>query len=250
MDKNKQVLLRAEKILTKYKDYDNVYYKELQKSYKEYRSIDLLDKHTIDLYTEHINGLCDMIDEAKNALPMTIFIFIFFIIMVCITTFSTYTYFIKGAALKNNIIKANAQTSIKIEYGNLDNFNAMTLIANSEYESLNPLTAKISINTDSKTACLVHYDIYLEPQNDDISENELMSKDAFIYNLRTQTKNSDIQYLKDKKEKDGKILIFSNEVISNSVEDIELRMWLDSNTDKNNFNKKYRFKLYVDGYVV
>ena len=250
MERSKQVLLRAEKILTKYKDYDNIYYKELQKSYKEYRSIDLLDKNTIDLYTEHIDSLCDMIEEAKNALPMTIFIFIFFIIMVCITTFSTYTYFVKGTALKNNIIKANAQTSIKIEYGNLENFNAMTLIANSEYETLTPLTAKISINTAGKQKCLVHYDIYLEPQNDDIDAEELMNEDAFIYNLKTETKDSDIQYLKDRTTKKGKILIFSNEVVSNTIENIELRMWLDKNTSINNLNKKYRFKLYVDGYVV
>ena len=250
MERSKQVLLRAEKILTKYKDYDNIYYKELQKSYKEYRSIDLLDKNTIDLYTEHIDSLCNMIEEAKNALPMTICIFIFFIIMVCITTFSTYTYFVKGSALKKNIIKANAQTSIKIEYGNLDNFNAMTLVANSEYESLSPLTAKISVNTSSKEKCLVHYDIYIEPQNDGLNEDEVMNKDAFVYNLRTETKDSDIQYLKDRTTKKDRILIFSNEVVSNSVENIELRMWLDSNTINNNINKKYRFKLYVDGYVV
>lgn len=251
MDRKHEVLTKAEKILTKYKDYDSVYYKELQKSYKEFKNLDLLDKYTIDLYCDHIDGLCDMINQSKNALPMTLCIFFIFIVITVITSFSAYHYFDKGINLKNNIIKANSQTTVKVEYQNLENFNAMSLIADSEYIKLNPLKAKLTIDsTNKKNSYLVHYDIYLVPDNGDLSKDEIIDRNIFMYNIKTNTKDSDIQTLNNREEKKGRILLFSNEAKTNSVENIELRMWLNSRVDESNKNKKYKFKLYIDSYVI
>ncbi len=68
MNKAKESVLRkSESYLEKYKDDNSIYYKELKKSFKEYKNIELKDKVTNDLYIKHLNELCEFIKSKKNA---------------------------------------------------------------------------------------------------------------------------------------------------------------------------------------
>ena len=55
MAKDNSVLLRAESIINKYKNDDSIYYRELVKTYKEYKKSTNNDSIRNELYVSHIN---------------------------------------------------------------------------------------------------------------------------------------------------------------------------------------------------
>lgn len=245
-----KALLRAESIITKYKDDESVYYQELKKSYKELKHLELPDKTTQELYVEHIERLCDFIVQKKHANIMIAIMSIFFIFMVCITIYTSYRYYDMSTNLKNNIIKANRNTSLIVNYKNLENFDAVKLSNETEYKDLTPITLSVLAKSEDKDSYKVHYDVYIIEENDVLEESNIINRDVFLYNVYSNTRDTGIKSLKDASIKDNKILLFSGEIETNKTEDISIRMWIDSKTDKSYLNKKYRFKLYVDGYVI
>ena len=66
MAKDNSVLLRAESIINKYKNDDSIYYRELVKTYKEYKKSTNNDSIRNELYVSHINDLCNLIIEGKR----------------------------------------------------------------------------------------------------------------------------------------------------------------------------------------
>lgn len=243
MKKNKKVLNRAEDVLIKYHDEDSIYYQELLKSYNEYVNLNDSDKTTEELYINHIDGLCNMIVEKKNSKSIITTLIIILFIMLCLSTYSTYNYFKMSNDINGILHRSNA--TLSVNYGNLDNFNALTLIDINDYHKLSPLTLSLSSDSVNKS---MKYNIYLIENNDDISEDNLLSRDAFLYNVKSSTKDSGIKSMKNATIKDGKILIYSSSFEPETTDDIEIRMWIDKDA-KDYENKVYRFKIYVEGYA-
>ena len=72
----------------------------------------------------------------------------------------------------------------------------------------------------------------------------------FLYNVSGVDKNSGIKSLKEATIKNNRLLIYTGLLDSKMEEEIEIRMWLDKNSKIDYQNKLYKFKLYVDGYVL
>lgn len=251
MNKSKEVTLKkVETYLEKYKDDTSIYYEELKKSYKEYKDIDLKDKVTNDLYIKHLNELCDFIKSKKNAnrtMFMLITSSIFIIILCC---FTTVKYYQLAHDLESNVLFRNGSTSLSVNYSNVENFDANTLSDDANFRYLEPLTLTLLAHDKSNKQKLFHYDVYLIEQNEDIPSENILSKDAFLYNVSSRNKESGVKGLKNATMKKNRMLIFSGEMPTNEEEQIDLRMWIDSNTDVDYINKKYKFKLFVEGYVL
>lgn len=251
MNKDKEkILLKVEEYLKKYKGDDSIYYEQLKSSYEEYKVLNLPDKVTNDLYIKHLNELCEFIKNRKNANSTIIMLIIFSLLIIGIASFTTYKYYTLSSDLKKNIFKHNGSTSINVNFNNSLNFNANTLSDLESYKNLTPLSFTILASNKDYDDLKVHYDVYLIEQNDNIPEGSLITKDAFLYNVNSSIRESGPKALKDATIKNNKLLIFSGEVTTNVEEEIELRMWIDSNTNIDYLNKKYKFKIYVDGYVV
>lgn len=248
--KKRKILNRAEDVITKYRDDVSVYYLELIKSYREYHELDNVDKTTEDLYLEHIDSLCDFVLEKKHSNKIIIGMFILLTIMLIMTTFSTIQYYEISTNLKNNIVKANDTTSLIVNYDNLDNFNAMTFSNEEDYINLKPLKINLTSSSKDNKKYKIHYNVYIVEQNDNIATNNLISREAFLYNVTSNNKNSGIKSLKSGTITNGRILIYSGTFAGGEEENIELRLWLDSKSSSNNLNKTYKFKLYVDGYAL
>lgn len=243
-------LTKVQEYLEKYKDDDSIYYKELKKSFEEYKQLDLKDKVTNDLYIKHLNELCDFIKSKRNAgkiMFMLITSSIFIILLCC---FTTYKYYQLSRDLESNVLFRNGSTSLSINYSNMENFDANTLSNDSDYKNLEPLTLTLYANDKNNKKRNFHYDVYLVEQNDDIEKDSILSKDAFLYNVSSKNKESGIKGLKNATINKDRMLIFSGEMLTNTEEQIDLRMWIDSNTELDYINKKYKFKLYVEGYVL
>lgn len=250
MNKQKEnTLKKVESYLKKYKDDKSIYYEELKKSYKEYKNLDINDINN-ELYIKHLNELCDFIKSKKNASKI-IFMLVtssIFIIILCI--FTSVKYYQLSHDLESNVLFRNGKTSLSVNYSNVENFDANTLSDDGNFKNLEPLTVTLLANNKEKKTRMFHYDIYLVEQNEDIDSSNKLSKDAFLYNVSSSTKESGIKGLKNATIKKDKMLIFSGEMPTNKEENIDLRMWIDSNTDIDYTNKKYKFKLMVEGYII
>lgn len=242
MDKKKKILNRAEDIIIKYHDDDSIYYQELLKSYNEYANLNNLDKTTEELYIKHIDGLCEMVVEKKNSKHIILSLVVVLLIMLGLSTYSTFNY-IKMSKDINGILYKNKAT-LSVNYGNLENFNALTLSDINEYQNLHPLTLSLSTDSINKS---MNYNIYLVENNDGLEEDEILDRDVFLYNVKSSNRDSGIKYIKNATEKNRRILIYSSSVEPNVVDNIEIRMWIDKDA-KDYENKLYRFKLYVEGY--
>lgn len=245
--KSSKILLKAEKILTSAKDKTSIYYKELEKSYKEYIELDNKDKTTNDLYEMHIAKLCDFINENNNANISIAIMIVIFIWMVGLTTYSTLKYYDIVNNLKKDIIKTNNKASLVINYHNLDNFQISVLNDIDEHDELEPIELSIGALNDNNKK--MRYNIYIVEQNDNIKTNDLLDRSLFVYNVRTQDTVGSINYIKNAIIENDRILIYSSIISDGEVDNIELRMWLDKN-NVDFLNKKYNFTLYVDGYEI
>ncbi len=244
MKKNKKILNRAEDIMLKYHDNDSFYFKELVKSYNEYVNLDDLDKTTNELYLNHIDGLCNMIVEKKHSDLTIVSLIVILFLMFCLCTYSTYNYYVMSNDVNGILYRGNA--TLSVNYGNLDNFNAITLSDMSEYKNLTPIT--LSLSSNSVNHDMMKYNIYIVEDNDEVSKDLLLDRNVFLYNVKSSSKDGGIKALRNASLKNGKILIYSSEFDSSTTDDIEIRMWIDKNTTGYE-NKLYRFKIYVEGYM-
>lgn len=247
--KNQKVLIKAEEYLKKYSDDDSVYYKELKKSLKEYKELELTDKITNDLYVEHINQLCEFIKQKNRANVLISLMVMFSIFIVLLASYSTYKYFSLSSEMKDHLLVNNNAISLIVNYKNIEGFNANTLSSEDNYMSLSPLTLSVLAKSKSEKQQKFHYDVYIIEDNSEIPDNYLISKDAFVYNVLSTSKDNGIKLLKDASEVNDKILIFSGETTTNIEESVNIRMWIDANTNVDYTNKLYKFKIYVDGYL-
>lgn len=250
MKKNK-ILIRAESIITKYKDDDSKYYRELVKTYKEYKGAIYKDRVKDELYLEHINDLCNLIiTKRKASITITIMVIIL-IITIILTGYSTYKYIDISNNLKNNVLKVNKANSLIINYKNLDSFNAFTLTDEDNIQELTPLTLNIlnrSLNNKD-----IHYDIYILEENNNLDYSDIIPRESFLYIVDANNRNSEsskIKRLSDASKKDNKIKLFSGTISNNEEITVNIRMWLDENSNTDYTNKIYRFKIFVDGYVI
>lgn len=249
MKREMKIITKAQKTIKKYADDPSIYYKELVKSYKEYKNTLNLDKTTKDLYLEHLNRLSDFIVQKRHA-NIIIAIMIFMLIcMLFLTSYSTYRYYDISKNLKENIIKANEKTAIIVNYNDLDNFNVLTIIDEIDYMSLRPLTLSIYAKSEEKINKNIIYNIYLIEQNEDIHKDNLLNRNAFLYNVITKDDNTGIKEIKNCHIDNNKILIYSGKISENNIEDVAIRMWIDRKTKIDYQNKQYRFKLFVTGYL-
>ncbi len=244
MKKSKKVLNRAEDIILKYHDDESVYYQELLKSYNEYVNLSTLDKTTNELYINHISGLCNMIVEKKNSKLIVVCLITLLFFMFCFSTFSTYNYFKMSNDINGILHRGNA--TLSVNYGNLENFKALTLSNMADYKDLHPITLSLSSNSDTHE--YMKYNIYLVEDNDSVDKDKLMNRNVFLYNVKSSTKNSGVKALKDSTYKDGRLLIYSSSFDPTTIEDIEIRMWINDK-EVDFANKTYRFKIYVEGYL-
>lgn len=247
MAKNKfeeKTIKSAQNILAKYPSDDTVYYKELKKSYDEYRKLVNIDKTTKDLYLNHISNLTNIIKDSKNSSRTITILIIVLIAMFFLTSYSTVKYYQMSKVFNKGL--NNAKTSLVVNYDNLKNFEAYTLSSISDYKEIEPLI--INLSSMEKSNNIIHYDVYIIEQNDDVSPDKLLNRELFLYNVKSTSKDGGIKDLKNNTKKDDKILIYSDEFNALEEEKVEIRMWLDSNA-KDYINKTYRYKLYVEGYI-
>ncbi|MCX4248942.1 MAG: hypothetical protein OSJ65_04175 [Bacilli bacterium] len=251
MNKAKESVLRkSESYLEKYKDDNSIYYKELKKSFKEYKNIELKDKVTNDLYIKHLNELCEFIKSKKNANKIIFALITSCVFIIIISCFTTYKYYELAHNIENNVLFKNGSTYLTVNYGNFDNFDANTLSDVSSYKNLEPLTLTILASNRENKQKRFHYDVYLIEENQGLQSESVLSKDALLYNVNTTKKESGIKSLKNATVNKNRLLIYSGEMLTNQEEEIDLRLWIDSNTDLDYMSKKFKFKLFVEGYVI
>lgn len=248
MAKDNSVLLRAESIINKYKNDDSIYYRELVKTYKEYKKSTNNDSIRNELYVSHINDLCNLIIEGKRSNITIILMILVLVIALGLSGYSTYKFIDISNNLNKNIIKVNKANSLIVKFENLDNFNALVLSDASNYKKLKPLTLNLlNHSVDEKD---MHYDIYLVEENSSIDDDMIIPRDTFLYHVESDSIDNGIKYLGNCIEDGNKIRIFSGTIKANEMIDIKLRMWLDSSSKNDYTNKKYRFKIFVDGYTL
>lgn len=248
MAKDNSVLLRAESIINKYKNDDSIYYRELVKTYKEYKKSTNNDSIRNELYVSHINDLCNLIIEGKRSNITIILMILVLVIALGLSGYSTYKFIDISNNLNKNIIKVNKANSLIVKFENLDNFNALVLSDASNYKKLKPLTINLlNHSVDEKD---MHYDVYLVEENSSIDDDMIIPRDTFLYHVESDSIDNGIKYLGNCIEDGNKIRIFSGTIKANEMIDIKLRMWLDSSSKNDYTNKKYRFKIFVDGYTL
>lgn len=250
MNNKEKILRKVEDYLKKYKGDTSIYYEQLVKSYNEYKTMDLKEDKNNDLYIKHLDELCEYIKERRNANKTITLLVLFSIFIIGLSIFITYKYYNLSADLKNNIFKHNGSTSLNVYFDSSIGFDANKLSDIENFKDLTPLSFTILASNKKHNDIKVHYDVYLVEQNDDIIDEGKISREAFLYNVNSDDKESGVKALKDATIKNGRLLIFSGETMTNVEEKLELRMWIDSNTELDYINKKYKFKIYVDGYVV
>lgn len=239
-----KTIKRAQNIIAKFPNDDTVYYKELKKSYEEYQNLVNIDKTTKDLYLNHINDLTNIIMDSKNSNRIIISLIIVLFAMFFLTSYSTIKYYQMSKVFNKG--KSNINTSLVVNYDNLKNFDAYTLSSMSDYKDIEPLI--INLSSMEKSNDIIHYNVYIIEQNDEVAPEKLLNREVFLYNVKSTSKDSGIKDLKNNIIKDGKILIYSGDFNAENEEKVEIRMWLDSNI-KDYLNKTYRYKLYVEGYI-
>lgn len=248
--KEHRILNKAKFILETNKGDTSIYYKELKKSVKDYKELKNKDKTTIDLYLEHISNLCELLDEKKNANRTILMVILTFIIMIFLTFYSTLKYYEMEYKLKDNIIKASNNTSLVVEYKNLDDFNALVFSDSDDFKSLKPLTLSITGTSKDNKKRKMRYNVYIIEQNTNINNDELLPRDAFKYHVSNGTKESEIKSLSKSTIENDRILIYSSEIECGHTDELSIRLWIDSETNVDYLNKKYNFKMYVDGYEI
>ena len=248
MPKKNNILLRAESLINKYKNEDSIYYRELVKAYKEYKNSNNNDSIRDELYVSHINDLCNLIIEGKKSNITIVLMLLILVITLGLSGYSTYKFIDISNNLNKNIIKVNKANSLIVNYKNLDNFNAMVLSDLSSYTKLKPITVNLfNHSIDGKD---MHYDIYIIEDNTSINENMQLPRSTFLYHVESDSQDNGIKNLGDCIEEGNRIRIFSGTISANEDIKVNLRMWINSNSPNDYTNKIYRFKIFVDGYIL
>lgn len=242
-----KILIRAERIISQFKDDESIYYKELKKSYREYREIKLPDKTTNELYLDHINRLCDLIEQKKNSTVLVAGMFFMILICITLTVISSIKYYDISHNLNKKLDLINNKIDLQISYENLENFNALLLSSSEDYMLLSPLI--LNIYTESEKTYDIHYDIYLEEDNKDLLKETTIPRNDLLYSIKTKKRDNGIKNLGESTSVNNDLLIYSSEMKTNKEEKVELRMWID-NKNKEDLNKKYRFKLNIKCYKI
>lgn len=245
--KTSKILFRAEGLLIQNKNDDSIYYKELRKTYREYRSEELPDKITNDLYLEHINRLCDLVEQRRNSTVIIGGMICMIIICIFLCFYSCMRYQDISKVLSSKMAAYNEKIKLDIKYEGIENFNAMVMSSNEDYMMLSPLT--LIIKPTSEHTINVHYDIYLEEDNDNVAKDQLLNTENLYFNVKTKTRDNGIKRISDASSVRNKKLVFSSETMTNRDEKVDLRMWID-NSNKDSLNKKYRFSINVSCYPV
>ncbi len=247
MAKNKseeKIIKRAKAIIDKFPNDDTIYYKELKKSLEEYQKLINKDKTTKDLYLNHLNDLTNIIMDSKNSNRIIMSLVFILLVMFFLTSYSTVKYYQMSKAFNKGA--SNGKTSLVVNYDNLKNFDAFSLSTISDYKELDPLIINLFSMDNSND--IIHYNVYIIEQNENIDKSNLLNREAFLYNAKSSSKDSGIKELKNNIIKDDRILIFSGEFNALKEDTIEIRMWLREN-NKAYIGKTYRYKLYVEGYI-
>lgn len=245
MKKNeKKIIEKIESTIINYSKDKSIYYDELNKTYKEYRSIILPDKTTKDLYLNHMDKICDLIIfRKKSKLYITLMLFIFTITLM-FTTYSYYKYQDIKNNLENNIIKTSNTTSLIVSYKNDDTFNIGVIGDGSSYLTLDPLKIDLYASNKEKESKEIEYKVYIIEKE----EYNSLIRDNIAYNISILDKDNGINYIKDQKEYNGKILIYSGTIKTDEDIELNLRMWNKEN-NLDSLNYKYKFNIYIEGYL-
>ena len=246
-----KIIKQAKELLNTYPKKTNRYYLELEKSFNEFNSSDIFDTETRELYLKYIEQLnsCLVEDRYSNVLICTLGV-----VLCCILSLTLYTaheYNAIAKSLDENVILSKDNVSIVVDYDNMTDFNAFTYSEDSDYKSLEPLKIKIGSQSEDKDNYTVAYLLYLVEDNNYLNPSELIDRKDFKYGLTVNNRDYGINVMTDDKVEDNhKVLIYSGSIKAGNVDNIDLRIWLNSKDFLLYKNKRYRFKLDVTGYVV
>ncbi len=239
----KKTLYRAENILNKYINDNSVYYKELHKSYYEFKNIDNLDKTTQDLYITHINKMCDFIVQRRQANILIATMILILIFMITLTSYSTYSYYDLSKNMNQVLLSNKTMSSLIVNYKDMDNLSTKMLINDRDYQSLKPMKIELlNQENDGKESIYNIYIILDESLKDDYK--------YYSYAINTLKDQTGIKYLKDTQISNNKLLIYSNTLKAQELEEIEIRLWIDKKYKDLVLNKDYKLQIYVDGTII
>lgn len=234
----KRSLLKIEKLInSNSKDKDIL---ELKSLYESYTTSDSLDMETKNLYMKYMNDLYKDIIYKREINKNIIMCFISMLVVLTICIFNIIMFNTKTKAIEENVIKANSNTSLIVDYNNLDDF-IMLVLDDSDYLNVEPITIKLKSISDASYEYRLRYNIYLDI---DASPNQV---DINNINYAITNGNTIINNLGEQEINDNRILIYSSTISKNKIEDIDLRLWL-TKLDINKYNLK--FKIYVESYLV
>jgi hypothetical protein len=120
--KEYKIITKANHLLKINKGSKSIYYKELQKTLKEFNSIKNKDVTTINLYLEKISNLCESLDENKQVNITMSIVIITIITLLLISVFSVLNYY-KSQNKKEELLEIKTDITFNIEYKNLDVIN-------------------------------------------------------------------------------------------------------------------------------
>ena len=238
--KEQKILLKAKHVLNTNKGDTSIYYKQLKTAVKEYKNLKNKDKTTIDIYLEHISKLCELIDEKKSINTSILIVIIAFTLMLFITLYSTIQY--------NSLTKNKKNTTLVVQYKNLETFNKLVLGNNDTYKTLKPLNLTIKPISKYNENTKMQYNIYLVESNSHYDKNLVLSRNTINYSVMVNNKEETKNRLSYTNSNNNKILLYSSEILANELDNIALRIWLDDTLNEDYLNKYYNYEIVVEGY--
>lgn len=234
--KQDKILNKAKFILETNKESTSIYYKELKKIYKEFKSLKNKDKTTIDLYLTKISNLCDLLDEKTNANRTISMVIITLIVMFGLMFYSVIKY------QEIKIDKENYKnTTLIVEYKNLSDFNPLTLSTKDTYQNLEPLRITVSATSKDNIKHKLHYDIYLISYNDDVLKQNI------YYNAVSTKIDTGIKRLDHSIINDNRMLLYSNDIECGNKQEVLIKMWT---LKEELLNYNFNYEIYVDSYEI
>ena len=246
-----KIVNKSKKILNDFKDKDNVYYRELSKTFNEYEKIDIFDDDKRFAYLKHLNELNSFLESEKYSNVLIIFMSLVLFTMCGLTFYSAKQYSNLSKQFSDNVILNKDDVSIKVEYLNVENFNALTNLDSDDYSLLDPITIKVSSASKVKNNYTIKYLVFLEEENEDLSNEVVLNKSDFNYDISVNDGDLGMKDLALQTYYDeNKILLYSGSFKASEVDNIDFRMWLKDADINSYINKKYKFKLNIQGYVL
>ena len=156
-----RIVKKSKKILNEFKDKNNVYYRELSKTFNEYEKIDIFDDDKRMAYLKHLNELNGFLDSEKYSNILIFFMSLVLFTMCGLTFYTAKQYSNLSKEFNDNVILNKDDVNIQVEYLNVENFNALTNIKNNDYSLLDPITIKVSSTSKVKNNYTVKYLVFL-----------------------------------------------------------------------------------------